>query len=733
MTITYSFNARGKCLRENCDIEARCVFFDGRVPVSELMLFDELEVALKQSDTLPDCVVIFSNSEVVDNLYAHWARATDARERFLARGSRQGIQFVKAYYFVNWDAGGHAVRNVTSGAAEVEPQWDIPMADFIRQGVYRLVQNNPVVQLAPAGHVFKHPSGTINKVFVQARELATNEPQVTFVGRALCQALTSGLFANATDVFVDTMSIYSFVREALDFCGNRARVQSFHSYHALAEMVAPNNPYVVVISASTTGGMARKLHYEQSFEEGRLLTLIDMSKRGRSGEVLAALDEIDERYFEPVTDGSETEIELVGEHFSSKAKPPRAVTLGMPHRPAALEQVLREFGLSAVRPINDASSTTRRPTIIALDGTAIPQSQKFCEWLRQEIAWRVPGSVNVVIHTDDAGSARIAQIAAELISANKQEMPAIVNYGELMTRKLEDANGLLVVTAVAGDGGLLREISRDLRELTSTELPRHFLVGAGLPQSADSWDRLRQFLIRNRTERDYGFSSWLMLPVGADSSRNAWTDMMQLASTSQVAARRTGLVSKTIEDSALNELVRVIEAATQSVLPRTNGQPLGLSEGFLFFGKAFDGRLAEVAAPPTYLAVASVLQTARDLKVAVSRLHPTGYESVVLAPENFLRFNDNLLQACILRATYPTEMDYSTSPHISTLMKELLLKIFERHNHPYGAAALEFAAALATGRMRLKQADTDEVVAKTVDRLKNEAQSVLLGFMLMVK
>jgi hypothetical protein len=65
-------------------------------------------------------------------------------------------------------------------------------------------------------------------------------------------------------------------------------------------------------------------------------------------------------------------------------------------------------------------------------------------------------------------------------------------------------------------------------------------------------------------------------------------------------------------------------------------------------------------------------------------------------------------------------------------MKELLLKIFERHDHSYGAAALEFAAALATGRMRLKKSDTDEVVTRTVNRLRNETSSALLGFMLMV-
>lgn len=732
MKITYTFSAIGQCQQTGFRIEARCVFFDGRMSINELLLFDELEAALKQSDTLPDCVVIFSDTSVTADLYSVWTAANDARDRFLARGNRQGLQFVKTYYFVGWDANGYKIHGVATGAQEGAAPWTLPMDEFVRQGVYGLVQNNPVVQLAPAGHVFKHPSGTINKVFVQARELATNEAQVTFIGRAICQALAAKLFAEATDVLIDTMSIYPYVREALDFCGNKARIQSFHSYQSLTEMTAPNTPYVVVISASTTGGMARRLYREQKFDESRILTLIDTSKRGRSGAILAALEDIDERYREPINEGTETEIELVGEHFSSKAKPPRAVTLGINHRPTSLEKILGEFGLTALHPIN-STAMGGRASVVSLDGAAVPKSQKFNDWLIHEIAWRVSGAIDVVVHTDDPGSEYIARITADIISANKKDRPVTINYKELMARKLEDANGVLVVTAVAGDGGLLREVSRDLRELTSTDVPRHFLVGVGLPQSAEGWTRLQQFLVRNATTRDYGFSNWLVLPIGPDDSQNAWTDLIKLSGAAQVSLQRPGLVDPKVSDQALAELTKSVYTATQGVLHKSNGHPLAMSEGFLFFGKAFDGRIAEVKEAPTYLAVASVLQTARDIKLASSRLHPTGYESVVLAPENFLRFNDNLLQACLLRAASPAELDYSASPHLSTLMKELLLKVFERHNHAYGAAALEFAAALACGRLRLKQSDVDEVVKKTVDFLKNEPPSALLGFVLMIK
>jgi hypothetical protein len=104
----------------------------------------------------------------------------------------------------------------------------------------------------------------------------------------------------------------------------------------------------------------------------------------------------------------------------------------------------------------------------------------------------------------------------------------------------------------------------------------------------------------------------------------------------------------------------------------------------------------------------------------------------VLHPECFLRFNDNVLQACILRACHPSELDYSASPHLSKLMKEFLIKVFERHDQPYGGCALEFAAALGYGRVKLAKGDLEQVVDESIGRLK-DTSSALLGFLLIAK
>lgn len=157
----------------------------------------------------------------------------------------------------------------------------------------------------------------------------------------------------------------------------------------------------------------------------------------------------------------------------------------------------------------------------------------------------------------------------------------------------------------------------------------------------------------------------------------------------------------------------------------SSGNALALSDGFVFFGNAFDGhRFADVPISTTYTTIAATLQAARELSAVENQLKPSGYESVVLSPENFLRYNDNILQACMLRAAHPAELDYSASPTLSRLMKEFLLKVFARSDSAYGSAALEFAASMACGRMRLINEDLTEVRDKALGAIPPGASAL---------
>jgi hypothetical protein len=728
MRKAYSYTARGRCKKSGHEIDALCVFVDTKRSVSALEFFDELETSLRELETLPDCMVVLAHGAMVKALSEHWTDESAQRRVFENRGFRKGVPFIKSYYLVGLAANLAPYIESLLGTESLATSFDIPIDSFIQQGLHALIDLNPVVQIAPAGHVFKHPSRTVNKLFIQARELATSEAQLAFVGTCLCRALTPLADAGLAVVYIDTMGIYSLVREALMYADSKATIHSFHSYTKLSELSPPTEAYAVVISASTSGGMARRLHIEQGFSEERLLTLVDTTKDGRKGKVMIALDEIDVLYRKQLADGTETQIELFGEHFSSKAKPPRAVTLGQPHFPKRLNEFLRRFGHGGLLELNEkpAGETTSR--LVCLDRKVAGSDPILLKWLNDEIDWRVSVAIEHVIHADDEGSKALAKAAADRLHSAKgcSIKPVVTAYADLTAGTLSEAQGVLVVQAVAGDGGLLREISRDLREFVAPDVPRHFLAGVGLPQSEETWQRLQQFLVRNASSRDYGFSTWLVLPIGSDGASNAWEDLSALAERAQMNVPEVSGVDKTIVSDSVDLAVQLVKNAFNGFLPRSCGAPLTLSEGFVFFGDVFSPGKALPSVSTTYATVAAVLQAARDLNVPANQLKPSGYESVVLSPENFLRYNDSRLQACVLRAAHPSELDYSSSPHLSRLMKEFLLKVFTRNAHPYGSASLEFAAALACDRLKLIADDRNELKQKAIELLSGKP-SALFG------
>jgi len=717
----YSFSIRSICASTKYEIDALCVFFDTKRPVTELDFFDELEASLKSVNTLPDCVVVIAEEKGLKRLCDYWKKLKPQQKIFQQRGIHKGKQFIKGYFFVTLFSSSQIHvehENIVISGWNFVPSPE----DVVDKGLEALVTKNPVIHAAPAGHVFKHPSKSTNKLFIKARELAMSEAELVFVGWCLSHKLAPLLGdQDSAQVFIDTMGIYPFVREALTLLESKASIHSYHSYTNLSELSPPREPYAVVISASTSGSMAKKLHNEQGFESDKIITLIDTSKEERTGYVMVALDDIDPSYSKQIADGSQTQIELVGEHFSLKSRPPRAVTLSTSHQPQSLPVFLKNFGLKGLLDLNARPAEGNTERFILLDGSIVCKNKNLRDWLGEEIAWNVASAIDHVLYANDADSEVLAKEAAKKLNDAKatrtnKDRVKLVGYGSLDENRLKSAKGVLVVQAIAGSGGLLREISRDLREFIRPDIPRHFLVGVGLPKNKATWKDLRKFLVKNSSNREYGFSVWLNLPIGSD----AWKSLSDL-----IAAAQMQSGSHENDTESLNALKECITKSHNKFLPTSSNVELRLSEGFVFFGDVFRKKWDKVPVSTIYATIAAVLQSARDCENSSIQLKSTGYESVVLSPENFLRFNDSILQACILRTAYPSELDYSSSPELSMLMKEFLIKVFNRHKHTYGAAALEFAAALACKKLKLIDKDIREVKNKA--ELSVSSPNALLG------
>lgn len=687
-------------------------------------VFTDIEEALKAQRHLPDCVYILGTSDQLSVFKSGWADEQDRLANLLKRGEKNARVCVHEYVFLEWN--GASFNPHVLGGKELVYSHN-PSA-LLRDGLRTLIEKNNVIHVAPSAHSFKHPSGTLNNVFIQTRELASDEAEVCVVGYAIALEYSIRL-RRAGKVYIDTMGIYPFVKNALARLDRKAEVMSFHSYERLKTIYPPAGEYFCVVSASTSGGMAKQMG-EQGFTDECVATLIDRTADGRYGGVLVALDDVDYPLPVKAEEGC-TLIEIIGENFSAKSKPPKSITISLKHDPKRLAKFHKYFGMGGIDGFNRSSKLlTLNPDLLLAD-TA------FRKWLTAEVDWSVSMATNLIVYADDDGSKKLGEVAHEMLSEKWGTTKSIrcVPYSELDQVDFKTVSGVLVATVVARDGGILREISRDLRAYMDAHVPRRFLAPIGIPQSARAWTLLKTFLMKNPTPREYGFSNWLCLPIGDDGKENAWSRLTKVVSAGQVDdVGFTPAVADKVRHQALDEATELIEEHKHSFLPKYDGDALALSDGFLFFDPASNvGQdCPNVPQSTVFFTIAAVLQFAREHENHELRLQPTGYESVVLSPECFLRFNDNVLQASFLRACLPSELDYSASPELSKLMKEFIAKVFARWERTYGDAALEFSAALATGTLKLTQEDTRALLEEAIDNRKDKASS-LLGLLLLTQ
>jgi hypothetical protein len=612
--------------------------------------------------------------------------------------------------------------------------YDLDLAKLWLDGLAQLVEIRGAFQEAPPGHIFKHPSGRETRQFLLASELLRDEVDAYFVAMAICATAWSRLKCTST-LHIDTMGIYPIARAVEDIarrCGGSARgweIDSFHSHGGIDGLHAVlTEADAVLVSASTTGSMVTKLH-EDGVPEDALITLLELSDEGRRGSIVYARSRhTDAITVEAQRSKNETVIELAGEYFVAQGKKPRPFVLTKAHQPGSLKALLDNFSHSSVLRLNHARTAhVARKDLVSLDEAAVADNPKMHRWLEDEIRLKTPASVSHILSLDGVGGSRMAQVCADILGTIASRKPKLVSLADLVAIGGEaqiEVTGVLVCGAVVGDGHSLRAIARDLRELMP-KASRHFVVAIGLPETMLAWLRLKQFLVQSGDkDRPYLLSSWQVLPTGAPSGTgDAWLQadgLMQHADQMNVADDAPWSKEKSLV--SIEAIAKTLESHRGGYLPTTSGNDLQLTSGFVFWNPTSETRAESNNAAVSFLAMSAALQNAREHSEAGSRLSSSMHETVVLDVENFLRFNDGVLQASLLRAANSHELDYSGSPELSEMLREFLEKVFLNANRPYGEASLEFGLALATQRLRLTKTDSLELIDRIKDKLPQPSE-----------
>lgn len=563
---------------------------------------------------------------------------------------------------------------------------------------------------------FVHPSGKHSKAFIRAANLLMLGSEVMFVAMTILKYL----LPHTEYICVDTSSIASVGHAAIElrrlFDAGYAppTVNSFSSWPGIKGAYDFSQPKktLALISASTSGNMARELVKRKGLLANRVIILFALIENPTDVEVLCNLA-TDKRYTDtlglvtkeyrdedcPLCLAGSTTVHFVGDQFLADATRHSSITItgnDIPEKSKAFFSRYRFLGALGMRQVgtNATAVDTYFVDIAKLKGSM------FDARLKAACERHVVASTKLIVHPDDPGSAQLADIATKYAPASAGTPIEASQLAKLPADSVK--GGVFVVVGCVGSGGCLQSVSRDLRDPAGDE-PRTYLIGVAKHPHHPRHASLRGDLVYSSTDYKHTVIILEELTLPERHGPSAWESELAILNT--LVGPETGDtisadVREMVEDriTKINDLPNSVDTFFWSV---PGGTTLALRKTFAFWDGEYDASKASQG--DVLFTIACVLENLRD--GPAPRLHRTAFHHGFIAPSTFGRYNDGVIQAAFLRAAMPGELDYSGDEDASREMSRLLTRVFTEWNSPRGEAAIEFLVSIMCGRMKLKVVD----------------------------
>lgn len=605
-----------------------------------------------------------------------------------------------------------------------EPPETLPLEHIRRQGLTVLFdRRHGLLEAGPTAHFVK-PSKKIDSRFLRASHALSEGAEIFFVAFWLLPYLTDDL----EFVHLDTSSIASVVFAGLLIkqSSKMPTVRTFQSYQRLqTHPFSPDRADLVLISASQSGSMAGQIASSVK-DATRIVTLFSMGEPSpQPTRVLCDL-RIDRELnptgyplAPPSPDLALTRpIRLIGEHFIAAPEPARAVIPGLKHAPAVIaEKISRLQGKGIfVAYKADANQNSRRAIWVNVE--QLLDAPPFKEWIEKTVIREIPASVRAIVYPDNDESARsVANALIEAIRRHGGDLKGVIQLTlrdieqEQQAQWPESGSPVVIVGGATGHGEKLLSISRALRRYAPNS-HRIFLSAATIPSSKRAFSLLQS----NLKQPNHCFSSMFEVFLDRATASESWNKERDCLAENQEAL-----------SGAVADRLRILESPSglekNLFLPGPKGE-LRLRDNFAFWPD--NTPCGNASQADVFLTIAAILQNLRtgaDVQPE-HRIVNDPQTHTVLSGETFTRYNDGVIQAAILRAALPIELNYCDTPEESRFVSDLIRQMVDYSDRQQGEALGEFLLAILLGRMKLANADLQNLkntINESISRL-NEYQ-----------
>jgi hypothetical protein len=573
-----------------------------------------------------------------------------------------------------------------------------------------------LVQPSETTH-FVHPSGKHSKAFIRAANLLVLGPEVMFVAMTILDYLAADL----EYICVDTSSIASVshaaiqLRQLFDSSYVPPMVNSFSSWPGINGAYDFTQPKktLALISASTSGNMARELVKRKMLLKDRVLILFGLIESASDVAVLCnlvgdpryrdKLPLVTQEYREsdcPLCKAGSRPVHFVGDQFLADAIQHVGIKITGGDIEDASKAFLGRYRCLGALGMRQQSNNSTAVDSYFVDVTKLKGSV-FDSRVRAACERHVAASTKLIVNSDDPGSAQLALEIADHYAPKDAGKP--VSAKDLGKVAADSVHGsVLIIAGCIGSGGCLQSISRDLRD-PAGDAPRTYLIGVAKHTQHPRHASLRGDLLYSSTDHKHAVVILEELTLPERHGSSAW-EVEREALNGLVEPGSGAALDPDVMKVVLHRIAAIDDmrdSVDSFFWAAPDGTPLGLRKTFAFWDGDYDP--ADASHGDILFTIACVLENLRDGRSP--RLHRTAFHHGFIAPSTFGRFNDGVIQSAFLRAAMPGELDYSGDEDASREMARLLKRIFGEWDRPRGEAAVEFMISLMCGRMRLKGAD----------------------------
>lgn len=617
-----------------------------------------------------------------------------------------------------------------------------------------------ILEPSGKGHFIK-PTGEHCERFVRTANALIAGAETSFIALWLLRYLNRQI----DFIYTDTAGIHSLalsasiLRVQIDKNWNIPIVDSFSSYGGLSTYnFRARESSLFLISASTSGRLEEKLRTQLQVPHQNIVTVFYMSSRSvGDSQVLCDLSATYASRITEFTPYSRSDcprcrskipaVAIEGDQFLIEYPNADADLIHFSNLPKWLGLLMQDFcGKGILRAHRVASPTDEKPRELFIDLAGLltetgtqngnrAQESAFLQRLDRQMFHIVPATLKHVVYLDDPISKSLAERLQNHMQTHfPNHQFSVVPHTQLPKQKIEESEWnegtLMVVSGVVVTGQKMMEANQLLRNRKDDSIV--YLAGLTRTRDKKRLAEIRENIQFGREEtRHYPFYSiWdiyipddqVTRPSPWDIELDTWQKVQEWRASLNLSPTSAEESFDPIESWISNRMTELQQARVSGLtnalfLPDLTGNALELRNGFAFWPNLqYQEKYSQAE---VYFTISAVLHAWREKHHQAIGLG--SYSRMLISPRNFYRYNDGIIQACILRASDRGELDYRNDRGLASAMLEVIENVFGNFENAQGEALLEFLLAIAERRLTMDVG----LISKPVTRLEEQLEELL--------